>query len=215
MEHLRFVAVEGPIGVGKTSLAKLLAKELRAKTVLEEVDQNPFLSEFYQDRREYAFQTQVFFLLSRYRQQKELVQIDLFTRRIVTDYIFAKDKIFAYLNLDDNELSLYEHILPFLERDIPIPDLVIYLQSSPERLMRRIRERGRPYEKPLSLDYLRELSQAYTKFFFHYTDSPLLVVNVEEVDFVKDHKLLKALIEQLRAPFRETRFWVPSSDSSR
>ncbi len=215
MEHLRFVAVEGPIGVGKTSLAKLLARELRAKTVLEEVDQNPFLSEFYQDRREYAFQTQVFFLLSRYRQQKELVQIDLFTRRVVTDYIFAKDKIFAYLNLDDNELSLYEHILPFLERDIPIPDLVIYLQSSPERLMRRIRERGRPYEKPLSLDYLRELSQAYTKFFFHYTDSPLLVVNVEEVDFVKDHELLKALIEQLRAPFKETRFWVPSSDSSR
>lgn len=214
MEHLRFAAVEGNIGVGKTSLAKLLAGKLKAGLLLEEVDQNPFLPSFYQDRSGYAFQTQIFFLLSRYRQQKEFVQTDLFTQRIVTDYIFAKDKIFAYVNLDDNELSLYERLLPLLEKDVPFPDLVIYLQASPEFLFKRIRERGRPYEESISLEYLRELTEAYTKFFFHYADSPLLVVSAEKVDFVRNPRSLEELMKEISTPFKGTRYWVPSPESA-
>jgi len=214
VEHLRFVAVEGSIGVGKTFLAKLLAGKLKARLILEEVDQNPFLLSFYHDRSGYAFQTQVFFLLSRYRQQRELSQTDLFTQRVVTDYIFAKDKIFAYLNLDDNEISLYERILPLLEKDVPLPDLVIYLHASPEFLVKRIRERARPHEGSITLDYLKELAEAYTKFFFHYRDSPLLVVTAETVDFSRTPKALEELLKEISTPFKGTRYWIPSSDST-
>ncbi len=209
VDHLRFVAVEGNIGVGKTSLAKLLAKKLKARLLLEEVDQNPFLSSFYQDKIGYAFQTQIFFILSRYRQQRELAQTDLFTQRIVTDYLFAKDKIFAYVNLDDNEISLYERLLPLLEKEIPVPDLVIYLQASPDFLLKRIRERASPYEEAISLDYLRELNEAYTQFFFHYTDSPLLVVSAEKLDFARTPQSLEELMKEISTPFKGTRYWLP------
>ena len=214
MEHLRFVAVEGSIGVGKTFLAKLLAGKLKANLVLEEVDQNPFLHSFYQDRTGYAFQTQIFFLLSRYRQQKELAQTDLFTQKVVSDYVFAKDKIFAYLNLDDNEISLYERILPLLEKEVPLPDLVIYLHASPEFLAKKLRERARPHEGSITLDYLKELAEAYTEFFFHYRDSPLLVVTAEAVDFSRTPKALQELLKEIGTPFKGTRYWIPSSDST-
>ena len=210
MAEWRFISVEGVIGVGKTALAERLAKRLHAKAVLEEVDENPFLSRFYKEMRNYALQTQLFFLLSRHRQQRELSQMDLFSQRAVTDYLFVKEKIFAYLNLDDQELTLYERIFSFLEKEIPIPDLVIYLQASPRELLRRIQERGRPYEREIQLDYLVNLNEAYNRFFFHYDSSPLLVVNAEEIDFVRKEEDFEDLFREIQRPFSGTRFYVPA-----
>jgi len=181
---IRYIAVEGNIGVGKTSLSTMLAEQLSAKLVLEQFEENPFLPMFYEDPERYAFQTQIFFLLSRYRQQQELFQADLFHQFVVTDYIFEKDKIFAYLNLQDDELKLYENIIGYLEKNIPTPDLVVYLQSNVERLASNIRMRSRPYEKDMSQEYLKDLNDAYNYFFFRYKTSPLLIVNATEIDFV-------------------------------
>lgn len=168
---IRHIAIEGVIGAGKTTLAQMLCQRLGARLVLEEFEQNPFLPKFYEDPEHYAFQTQIFFLLSRYKQQQESFQADLFHSHIITDYIFEKDKIFAYLTLQDEELKLYEALLNSIEKNIPQPDLVVYLQSSAERLMSNIRKRKRKMEENMSEEYIRELNEAYNYFFFVQIDS--------------------------------------------
>jgi deoxyguanosine kinase len=204
-----YIVIEGVIGVGKTSLATLLAERMNARSVLEEVEENPFLEDFYRDPPHYAFQTQIFFLLSRYRQQMEFPQQDLFQQKTISDYLFDKDKIFAYINLNEKELSLYERLWSLLYRDIPKPDLVIYLQANTETLMQRIGERNRSYEKSISSEYIQRLNEAYSYFFFHYTDSPLLVVNTAKIDFVHNAEDLEDLLEQIRKPHVGTKYYVP------
>lgn len=179
----RYVVVEGPIGVGKTTLCGLLATAWRARLVLEEVEENPFLPMFYRDRRAYAFQTQVYFLLSRYRQQQKLGQMDLFAGSVVSDYMFAKDRIFASLNLGEHEFALYEKLAAVLERDVHSPDLIVYLQASPDVIMARISRRGRFYEKDMSRSYLEAVINAYNSFFFRSRSLPVLVVNTDGMDF--------------------------------
>jgi len=209
MTEAQYIVIEGVIGVGKTSLANLLAEEMDARVVLEEVEENPFLPDFYREPERYAFQTQIFFLLSRYRQQLEFPQQDLFHHKMISDYLFDKDKIFAYINLSEKELSLYERLWTLLRRDIPRPDLVIYLQANTETLMHRIRERGRPFEKSMSPEYIQRLNEAYSYFFFHYTDSSLLVVNTAKIDFVHNPEDLQDLLRQIRKPHTGTKYYVP------
>lgn len=194
----RHVVVEGPIGVGKTTLAQILADRFGARLVLEEVEENPFLPKFYDDPEAYGFQAQLFFLLSRYRQQESLRQPDLFHRSTVADYLFQKDRIFAHLNLGPHELALYEKVYQMLDVRIPKPDLVIYLQARTEVLMERVRTRGRPWERPIRSEYLESLSGAYADFFFRYSDSPLLVVNTSDIDIVEREEDLEDLIGAIR-----------------
>jgi deoxyadenosine/deoxycytidine kinase len=184
MTDNRYIAVEGVIGVGKTSLARLLAERTQAKLILEEVEENPFLKDFYRDRQQFGFQTQMHFLFSRYQQQRSLRQMDLFNERMVADYVFQKDRIFANLNLSERELVLYEKMVAWLEVDLMKPDVTVYLQAGTDTLMERISRRGRPYERDVDRDYLHALNEAYNHFFFHYVDSPLLVVNTDAIDFV-------------------------------
>ncbi len=209
MESFRYIVIEGPIGVGKTSLAKRLSPEFKARCILESPEENPFLHKFYRDRKKYAFQTQLFFLLNRYQQQREVRQIDLFNQVTITDYLFAKDRIFAYLNLDENELALYQRIFSLLDARIPTPDLVIFLQAKPETLLARIRARDIEYEKEIDIEYLRTLSQAYNSFFFHYEESSLLVVDTSEIDFVNREEDLKSLIREVRSMKRGTWYYKP------
>jgi len=204
----KFIAVEGPIGVGKSSLVNLLAAHFKAKTVQEDVD-NPFLHDFYQDKAGSAFQCQLCFLLSRYRQQMELQQAYLFEQATLCDYLFAKDKIFAYLNLSDEELMIYERLYPVLEEKVPKPDLVIYLQASTEVLLERIRRRSRDLEREIAEGYLTEVNRAYNYFFFHYDATPLLVINTSEIDFVHRGADLEELIRQIEGMERGTRYFVP------
>ena len=199
---VRYLAVEGVIGAGKTSLARMVSERLNARLVLEKFEENPFLERFYQDPDHYAFQTQIFFLLSRYKQQQELFQADLFQNTLVTDYIFEKDKIFAYLNLQDDELRLYETLVTSIEKTIPTPDLVVYLQSSVDRLMENIKERGRSYEENMSEEYIRDLNEAYNYFFFRYKNAPLLIVNATEIDFVNDKEDFEELYNEILRPNR-------------
>jgi len=205
----RYFAIEGPIGVGKSSLAKILAQKYASRLVREEVAGNPFLERFYENPRKFAFQTQLFFLLSRYRQQRELAQGDLFEAGLVCDYILAKDKIFALINLEDDEISLYESIYKLLVSTLPKPDLVIYLQARPEVLLSRVRKRGVAYERNISLDYLRTLSDAYNEYFFHYNETPLLVVNTSEIDFVESPRDLEHLVREVKSVKRGTQHYIP------
>ena len=214
MPNPRYIVVEGPIGVGKTSLAELLAERLQARKLLEGPEENPFLSQFYTDMRRYAFQTQLYFLLNRFRQQQELVQFDLFKQSLVSDYLFAKDKIFAYLTLDDNELALYERLHPLLEMRVQKPDLVLYLQASTDVLMRRIQSRAREYERELDRTYLEDVSAAYNHFFFHYSATPLLVVNTSEIDFVKHKEDFEDLVKQVETVRAGTHYYVPLGSRS-
>ena len=193
----RYVAIEGVIGVGKTSLARLLADRFRARLVLEEPEANPFLADFYKDPRRYAFQTQMFFLIGRYKDLRDRVHPDLFHEGVVADYLFQKDRIFANLNLSDRELMLYDAIAPHLESEVPAPDLVVYLQASPERILERIQQRGRPYEKLMDPKYTATLAEAYNYFFFHFRDAPLLVVNTDEMNFVDRTNDLEDLIARI------------------
>ena len=209
MEKSRYIAIEGPIGVGKTTLATALADRMGGRVVLEAVEENPFLPGFYQDRKKHAFQAQLFFLLSRYRQQRELVQGHLFEKGAVSDYILAKDKIFAYLNLEDDETALYEMIYKLLAPTIPRPDLVIFLQARPEVLLSRVRKRGIEYERNISLDYLKLLSDAYNEYFFHYNETPLLVVNTSEIDFVESPRDLEHLVREVNSAKRGTQHYIP------
>lgn len=206
---VRFIAVEGPIGVGKTSLVKLLGKEFNARCIFENPEGNPFLPNFYKDRKKYAFQTQIFFLLNRYNQLKEIAQLDLFNQITICDYLFVKDRIFAIINLDDHELALYEQIFKLLYPQIPNPDLVIFLNAKPEILLQRIRKRNIPYEKEIDLDYLRELSEAYNYYFFHYNHSPLLVIDTSEIDFVKHKEDLEQLIREIKRMKKGTYYFIP------
>ena len=199
---IRFLAVEGVIGAGKTSLCRMLGDTLGARLVLEKFEENPFLRDFYEDAERYAFQAQIFFLLARYKQQRDLNQPDLFQRCVVADYIFEKDKIFAYLNLQDDELRLYELLINNMEHSIPSPDLVIYLQSSVDRLMQTIRRRGREVEAKITEDYIKDLNEAYNYFFFRYKTTPLLIVNVSQTDFVNDSDQYEDLLREI---FRQNR----------
>jgi deoxyadenosine/deoxycytidine kinase len=200
--ELRYIAVEGVIGAGKTTLTKMLGETLGGRVILEQFEENPFLKDFYKDPDRYAFQTQIFFLLTRYKQQRNLSQPDLFHRFLVTDYIFEKDKIFAYLNLQDEELKLYETLVNSIEHNIVQPDLVVYLQSSVPRLMHNIRHRARSYEESMEESYIRDLNEAYNYFFFRYKASPLLIVNSAELDFVNNEDQYRDLMNQIFRPNR-------------
>jgi len=199
---VKYIAIEGVIGAGKTTLAKKIKDRLNAKLVLEQFDTNPFLEKFYADRKRYAFQTQMFFLINRFKQQQELIQEDLFTEYIVCDYIFEKDRIFAYLNLSSDELNLYENIYPLIARSLRKPDLVVYLQSGTDRLMFNIKKRSRKIERALTRSYIEELSEAYNHFFFRYNSTPLLIVNSTDLDFVNKDNDFDELFKQI---FREDR----------
>lgn len=205
----QYIALEGPIGVGKTAVVQRLAEQLDATKVLEEWGENPFLKPFYDGKSGAVFQVELFFLLSRYRQQQELLQRRLFQQLTISDYIFEKSKLFAYLNLDDSELLIYEKLYGLLTDGVPRPDLVVYLQAPTEILMQRIRARGRPEEAQLSEEYLAEVNRAYNYYFFHYTQTPLLVVNTTDVDFVKRSKDLDDLIKQIRNMGKGTQYYVP------
>jgi len=191
----QYVVVEGPIGVGKTTVCNLLATSWKAGTILEEVEENPFLPRFYKNSRAWAFQTQLFFMLSRYRQQKKLAQYDLFSRKFVADYMFAKDRIFASINLQDDEFALYEKLCSLLAADIPQPDLVIYLQGSCDSLLRRISSRNRSFEADISRSYLEKLIDAYNDYFFRGRKHPTLVVNTDHADFRQRGEDFTRLIE--------------------
>jgi len=205
---LRHIAVEGPIGVGKTSLVELLARRFSGTQVLEDVT-NPFLADFYAGRKGAAFQAQIYFLLSRYQQQREVAQIDLFKELVVADYTFAKDKIFASLTLSDEEMVLYDRLYGTLSENLPRPDLVVHLTASLDTCMTRIRKRSRSFEKGISADYMKGLIEAYNWFFYHYDSTPLLVVDTNEIDFVKRREDLEDLIEKIVRPFRGTQVYVP------
>ncbi len=200
--EIKYIAIEGVIGAGKTSLARKLKEKLNAELVFEQFDANPFLEKFYSDRKRYAFQTQMFFLINRFTQQQQLNQENLFTDYIVCDYVFEKDRIFAYLNLSGEELKLYESIFPLLSRNLRKPDLVVFLQSSVERLMFNIKKRNRKIERNLTINYIEELSDAYTHYFFRYNSTPLLIVNSTEIDFVNSENDFEELFKQI---FREDR----------
>jgi deoxyadenosine/deoxycytidine kinase len=206
--RFKFIAVEGPIGVGKTSLVDLLAGRFDAVKVLERTE-NPFLEDFYRDRPGAAFQAQLFFLLNRYQQQRELSQGSLFSQVTLSDYIFAKDKIFAYVNLDDSELMIYEKLYGLLEASVPRPDLVIYLQASDRVLLDRIRRRSRDYEMGISESYVAELNRAYNYFFFHYTATPLLVIDTTDIDFVERVDDLNELVHQIEQMEKGVQYYIP------
>ena len=205
----KYIVVEGPIGVGKTSLAKMLADEFQARRVFERVEDNPFLPKFYKSRELYAFQNQTFFLLNRYQQQVELAQQNLFNQNTVADYLFAKDQIFAALTLSAEELSLYQQIYALLNTRVPKPDLVVYLQARPEVLYKRVKKRDKKFERGVTFEYLAEVAQAYNQFFFHYEDTPLLVVNTSEIDFVSSSKDLADLIKEINHMGSGTQHYIP------
>ncbi len=208
-DQARYLCVEGPIGVGKSTLAALLAERFGGRLLSEEVDENPFLVPFYADRRKHAFQAQLFFLLSRFQQQQTLLQQDLFSQATVSDYLFAKDRIFAALTLDPNELALYERVYASLRPQVPRPDLVIYLQARQEVLLSRIRRRGREFERHFDAAYLAQLSKAYNDHFFHYEDTPLLVVNTSDIDLASSEEDLEALVNVIRKHRGGTQHYIP------
>ena len=211
MKNLYYIAIDGPIGVGKSSLSKLMAKKLGARLVLEEFEENPFLPDFYKDPERYSFQTQLFFLLQRYRQQQELRQVDMFQKLLMTDYMFVKDRLFASLNLNEKEMQLYDTVANLLERNVIKPDLVIYLQADTDTLMKNILKRGREMETNITYEYIDALSQVYTEYFFRYQETPLVIINTNNIDFVNDENDLEEVIKYIRQPVSGTKFFNPVS----
>jgi deoxyadenosine/deoxycytidine kinase len=204
-----YIAIEGPIGVGKTSLAQALGLRIGARIVLEDTDSNPFIARFYQDPEKYAFPVQLYFLLTRYNQQRQLAQQDLFAQATVTDYLLAKDRIFARLNLDPDELVLYEGVYRLLDGQLAKPDLVVYLRARVEVLAERLRKRNRTFERHISLEYLERVSAAYRDFFFYYDETPLLVVDSSEIDFVADPGDLEDLLREIDRTSTGSHYYVP------
>jgi len=209
MERHPYIALEGPIGVGKTSLAEVLAQKLNARLFLEEGEQNPFLARFYEDPEKYAIPVQLYFLLTRYNQQRELIQRPLLEQATVADYLFAKDRIFANLNLAPDELVLYEQVYKLLDAKMAKPDLVVYLLANVEVLAERLRRRNRDFERDISYEYLERVSTAYRDFFFYYDEAPLLVVDTSEIDFVNNPNDLADLIREIDRAGQGTQHYVP------
>jgi deoxyadenosine/deoxycytidine kinase len=201
-----YIAIEGPIGVGKTTLAEILANRLGGRLVLELAEENPFLADFYKNRDRFAFHTQIFFLMSRFRQQEEFSSYDLFSQSVVSDYLFAKDRIFARINLSDREFALYDRIATALEQNVVWPDLVIYLTASLETLMRRIKRRDRSFERGFDREYLEALCETYADYFFHYERTPLLVVKTDNVDFSREPDRFEYLAEKILSKPRNTEY---------
>jgi deoxyguanosine kinase len=206
-----YIVIEGPLGVGKTSLAVKLAEKINGQTLLENTEDNPFLDKFYQNPKRYGFQIQMFFLLRRYQHSMEINQRGLFKRVIVSDYLFDKDRIFARTNLEDNEFWLYEQLFQLLKKRISPPDLVIFLQAKTEILMERIRKRDMEYERAINFRYLDEINQAFNEFFFHYSDAPMLVVNASNIDFVNIPEDFEDLVNEIKKIRSGTQYYVPVS----
>ncbi len=197
MPYSGYIAIEGPIGVGKTTLAEHLTEHFRGRLILELAEENPFLPDFYKNRDRFAFHTQIFFLMSRYRQQEEFFEYDLFSETVISDYLFAKDRIFASLNLSDREFALYDRVAGALEKNIVWPDLVIYLTASLDNLVARIKKRNRSFEKGFDRDYLLQLCESYSDYFFYYNRTPLLVVKTDDFDVRRDADKFNYLVEKI------------------
>jgi deoxyguanosine kinase len=201
---VRYIGFEGPIGVGKTTLVRAMEKRVSGRLILEQADENPFLERFYQDKKRYAFQAQIFFLLSRYQQQREILQGDLFSDFFLGDYVFSRDTIFARMTLSEDELGLYSTIYNALVEQIPKPDLVVYLRARPETLMARVRMRGKDYETAMTLDYLAELVRVYEEFFLHYDDTRLLVLDTDDLDYAAHPEQLEQVCDLIMATLEQT-----------
>ncbi len=207
----RYIAIEGPIGVGKSSLSNLLAKKFEAEPIYEKVDENPFLGKFYQSRDQFAFQTQLFFLVSRYKQLSELAQVDIFKRMTICDYVMERDLIFAQINLSEDEYKLYLDIYNLFSKRVPKPDLVIYLQADDRILMKRIVRRGRDIENSISENYIRQVNRTFNEFFFNYRKTPLLIINTNEIDFVANEDDLEKLVIKVTGDIVGQEFFNPLS----
>ncbi|MEW8205715.1 MAG: deoxynucleoside kinase [Candidatus Thiodiazotropha taylori] len=209
-EMPRFLVVEGPIGVGKTSLVRRLANHFQSEMLLEGAEENPFLQRFYENPREAALPAQLFFLFQRSRQWNGLVQDDLFRQQLIADFMLEKDRLFAQINLDQDELALYEQVYQQLTLQAPPPDLVVYLQAPVETLMKRIRKRARPQEKTIEADYLKKLCDAYTDFFYYYDRSPLLIINAAEINPLERQRDFDLLIEHISSEGPDRRYLNPT-----
>ena len=210
MSEPNYIAIEGVIGAGKTTLSKMLSRELKAELLLDDAMNNPFLTDFYKNPKRYAFSVQLFYLLTRYQQQQSLVMRDLFAQRIIADYTFARDKIFASVNLSERELILYEKLMPLLDSAIPKPDLTIYLQTSTPVLLDRIKKRNVSVEKSIDSNYIEKLNAAFNSYFFHYDESPLLVVKTDDIDFVENQDDFKNLVDIIGKPLTGKKYYVPA-----
>ena len=210
MSSLYFnISIEGTIGAGKTSLAKMISDKLKAKLILEKFEENPFLKDFYSNQDRYAFQTQLFFLLSRYSQHQDLKQVDIFSKILVSDYMFIKDRLFASLNLNDREMILYDNIAKILEKDIIYPDLAIFLQADTDKLMSNIAKRGRQYEQDIDWEYIDSLNQVYNEYFFRYDKGPLLIINTNDIDFVNNNEDFDGILNFLNEPIKGRKYYNP------
>lgn len=209
MSNTKYIVVEGPIGVGKTSLVHMLADRFSARTILERYEKNPFLEDFYADRARYAFQTQMFFLLHRYQQQEELARLNQKMSMVVSDYFFGKDNIFAKLNLDEEEFALYDQYFRMMSKDVLSPDLVIFLQADIDILMHRLASQGHKHEEGITREYLEELIGAYNDFFFYYNEAPLLIINTSEIDFVNRPGDFEALVGEILHTRKGTQYFSP------
>lgn len=209
MSDKGYIVVEGPLGVGKTSFTQLLAERINGKAILEDTEGNPFLTDFYRDPKRFALQTQLFFMLRRFQKQDEINQIDIFRRVVISDFLFDKDRIYARINLDDKEFGLYEQVFQLLRAKIVQPDLVIFLQARTGILKERINKRNRDYERSIQLKYLDLINQAFNEFFFHYTETPLLVINASDIDFVNVPSDLDEIIIEIEMMEKGTKYYVP------